>query len=272
MTLFKVLSAEEAEKAVRWKAPNISASTANIIHAKSPVSPLSHSSLQELAKAHALISLPQTSDNNATMETSAPALQAAQSQEKESLSTSPSLEQPTVGMLQSSYNEGYSQGYVDGTKALKDTHIAELAALISSMRRESESIVQEPVEKEVYALAIDIARVLLQREIELVPDTLAQLVKRGLEQLPSVNGGVKQVYLNPADLDIVQHELELKPEISLFPDDQLARGECRLQSQSSTVHAGLENWLEAMAVELGLLSSSSILDATGLSAENASVE
>jgi flagellar biosynthesis/type III secretory pathway protein FliH len=256
MTLFRVLSAEESEKAIRWKAPEVSASAANIIHAKSPVSPLSLSSLQ----SQALSNSPSVSLDNATAVTSAPELQAAKTQEKVPQPAATPLDQPTVGMMQSSYDDGYAQGYAEGTKALMESHVAELSTLISSIRRETETVEQGPVEKEVYALAIDIARILLQREIELVPDTLAQLVKTGLEQLPSTGGGVKQVYLNPIDVEIVRRELSDLPEIALVADDRLGRGECRLQSQSSTVHAGLENWLEMMAVELGLLSSASTSD------------
>jgi flagellar biosynthesis/type III secretory pathway protein FliH len=262
--MFRVLSAEEAEKAIRWKAPDVSASAAHIIHAKTPVSPLSLSSLQ----AEMLSNRTQATVNNATLVTSAPALQAAQTHEKVADPAAQALEQPSVGMMQSSYDEGYSQGYAEGTKALMESHVAELATLISSIRRETETVEQGPVEKEVYALSIDIARVLLQREIELVPDTLVQLVKSGLEQLPSASGGVKQVYLNPIDVEIVRRELGHLPELALVADDRLRRGECKLQSQSSTVHAGVENWLETMAVELGLLSSPSASDVTSSAAES----
>ncbi|MFT6300954.1 MAG: flagellar biosynthesis/type III secretory pathway protein FliH [Pseudomonadales bacterium] len=264
MTLFRVLSAEEAKKAVRWKAPEVNASAANIIHAKGPVSPLSPSSLQ----AEAFRNSSQSSLNNARTVTSAPALQAAQTQDKVSHSASAPLDQPTVGMMQTSYDDGYAQGYMEGTKALMESHVVELSALISSIRRETETVEQGLVEQEVYALSIDIARVLLQREIELVPDTLAQLVKSGLDQLPSTSGGVKQVYLHPVDVEIVRRELSQLPEVALVADDRLGRGECRLQSQSSTVHAGVENWLKVMAVELGLLSSSSTSEVESFSPES----
>jgi flagellar biosynthesis/type III secretory pathway protein FliH len=262
--MFRVLSAEEAEKAIRWRAPDVSASASHIIHAKNPVSPLSLSSLQ----AEALSNQSQATENNATLVTSAPALQAAQIQEKVADPATEALSQPSVGMMQSSYDEGYSQGYAEGTKALKESHVAELATLISSIRREAETVEQGPVEKEVYALSIDIARVLLQREIELVPDTLVQLVKSGLEQLPSAGGGIKQVHLNPIDVEIVRGELGQLPELALVADDRLGRGECKLQSQSSTVYSGVENWLETMAVELGILSSATASDVTSTSAES----
>lgn len=249
--MFRVLSAEEAENAVRWKAPEVNASTTNIIHAKGSVTPLSLSALQAEASNNVLPS----ALNNTAAVTSAPALQAAQTQEKIVQNNAAPMDQPSVGMMQSSYDEGYAKGYLEGTKALKESYVAELATLIASIRRETETVEQGPIEKEVYSLSIDIARVLLQREIELVPDALAQLVKAGLEQLPSADGGIKQVYLNPIDVEIVQRELEQLPDIALVADDRLGRGECRLQSQSSTVHAGVENWLETMAVELGLLSS-----------------
>lgn len=255
--MFRVLSAEEAEKAIRWKAPEISASAANIIHAKGPVSPLSLGSMQKDA-------FEKTSDNknfNTTAVTSAPALQAAQSHEKIAQSSTTPLEQPSVSMMQSSYDEGYEKGFSEGIKALMESHVAELATLIASIRRETEVVEQEPLEKEVYGLSIDIARVLLQREIELVPGTLSQLVKAGLEQLPSANSGVKQVHLHPIDVDIVRRELGQLPDIALVADERLERGECRLQSQSSTVHAGVENWLENMARELGVLTASGVYDA-----------
>jgi flagellar assembly protein FliH len=254
--MFRVLSAEEAEKAIRWKAPEVGASASHIIHAKSSVSPLSLSTLQAEAFTS---SLPQ-SVNNPTAVTSAPALQAAKTQESTAESSTVSIDQPSVGMMQSSYDEGYAKGYAQGTKALRESHVAELSTLIASIRAETETVEQGPVEKEVYALSIDIARVLLQREIELVPETVVQLVKTGLEQLSTSGGGVKQVFLNPVDVDIVRRELSQLPEVALVADDQLARGECRLQSQSSTVHAGLDNWLETMAVELGLLSSPSSIE------------
>ena len=262
--MFRVLSEEEAAKAIKWKAPDFGSTASHIVQARDVVSPVTLNSIEPGANAP---SLPVTAAV-ASAPTSAPALQAAQStQENISHSVSEALSSPSVDMLQSSYDDGFAQGYADGSKALRDTKIVELNNLISSITKATPPSQEDSLETEIYALSVDIARILLQREIQTEPDAMARLVKAGLDQLPSNASGPKQIYLHPLDAQLVKQELNDIPDSAFIVDETLVRGQCRIQSESSTVHAGLENWLSSMAVELGVLPENS--DAIDVSATHA---
>ncbi len=249
MTMFRVLSEEEAAKAIKWKAPDFGTTASHIVQARDVVSPVTLNSIEPGANAPSLPVTPAV----ASAPTSAPALQAAQSQENVPSSVSEALSSPSVDMLQSSYDDGFAQGYADGSKALRDTKIVELNNLISSITQSTPPSQEDSLESEIYGLSVDIARILLQREIRTEPDAMARLVKAGLDQLPSNTSGPKQIHLHPLDAQLVKQELNDIPESAFIVDETLTRGQCRIQSESSTVHAGLENWLSSMAVELGVL-------------------
>ncbi len=251
MTMFRVLSEEEAEKAIKWKAPDLSSPNSHVVHARETVSPVTLNAILAAAAADKP-TLP-VSPGIASTPTTAQALQAAQTQDVTPSSVSSLMSNPSVEMLQSSYDDGYAQGYAEGNKALRDVKIAELTTLIGSITQSLPPVQEDALEQEIYRLSIDIARILLQREMRSEPDALANLVKAGLEQLPSNASGPKQVYMNPQDAQIVAQELSELPDTAVLIDQKLARGECRIQSDSSTVHAGLENWLNSMATELGIL-------------------
>lgn len=248
MTMFRVLSEEEAAKAIKWKAPDFGSTASHIVQARDVVSPVTLNAIEPGADAPSLPVTP-----SASAPTSAPALQAAQSQENITPTVSDALSSPSVDMLQSSYDDGFAQGYAEGSKALRDTKIVELSNLVSSITQATPPPQEDSLENEIYGLSIDIARVLLQRELRTEPDALAQLVKAGLQQLPSNTGGPKQIYLHPLDAQMVKQELQELPDTSFLVDESLQRGQCRIQSESSTVNAGLENWLSSMAAELGVL-------------------
>lgn len=249
MTMFRVLSEEEAAKAIKWKAPDFGSTASHIVQARDVVSPVTLNAIEPGANAPSLPITPAA----ASTPTSAPALQAAQSQENTAPAMAEALSSPSVDMMQSSYDDGFAQGYADGSKALRDTKIAELSNLITAITQATPPVQEDALESEIYGLSIDIARVLLQRELSSEPDAMARLVKAGLDQLPSNASGPKKIFLNPIDIQWVKQELKDIPDTAFIVDESLVRGQCRIQSESSTVQAGLENWLNSMAVELGIL-------------------
>ncbi|MFK8077145.1 MAG: FliH/SctL family protein [Granulosicoccus sp.] len=261
--MFRVLSEEEAAKAIKWKAPDFGSSASHIVHAREVVSPVALNAIPPEEQAQS----PSVNSSDMSAPTSAPALQVAQAKESSTSTVSDALNNPSVDMLQTSYDDGFAQGYENGSKALRDTKVVELTRLLDSLTKNSPPVNEESLEEEIYGLSIDIARILLRREISTDADALARLVKAGLDQLPSNSQGAKQVYLHPLDAQLIQQELTELPETAFLIDETLARGESRIQSESSTVHTGLENWLSSMATQLGLQPSTDQVVASSDSAQ-----
>lgn len=254
--MFRVLSEEEAAKAIKWKAPDFGSTASHIVHARESVSPVALNSILPDSDAPSLPVIPTSN----SLPTSAPALQVAQSQENKPVLSSEAFTNPSVEMLQSSYDDGYAQGYADGSKALQDSKITELTKLLGSLTRATPAAREDDLEREIYGLSIDIARLLVHRELNTDPEALSNLVKAGLEQLPSNASGPKSVYLHPEDVKMLIKEAGEFSDTALIADDSLQRGQCRVQSETSTVHAGVENWLESIAAQFGLTSYSSNVD------------
>jgi flagellar assembly protein FliH len=287
--MFRVLSEEEASKAVRWRAPQLNNGRAKVANTRQVVSSLTQPAHQDIGELLAGAPLTTTMPQN---HTSAPELQA--SHPVAAASTTPSapspkfvasaglatanvpLPNPSADMLQTSYDEGYllgsekgylrgseegylrgseegqARGFAEGNAALHQETVVRLNGVITALNQSKIASDDTALEQEVLELSLEIARVLLRREIGVEPEALGNLVKQGLQQLPSSNDVMKSVRLHPLDAKVIRQLLIDTENLEVIDDPDLAQGDCIVESASSVVHAGLDDWLENMASQLGI--------------------
>ena len=275
--MFRVLSEEEASKAVRWRAPQLNNGSTKVANTRQVVSSLTQPPHQDIGNLMA--DVPLTTATPRT-HTSAPELQASHPVAAANMSPSahsPKLDasavsatanlplpNPSADMLQTSYDEGYARGtkegqargFTEGSAALHQQTVVRLNGVIAALNQSKIATNDTALEQEVLELSLEIARVLLRREIGVEPEALGSLVKQGLQQLPSSNGGMRSVRLHSLDAKVIRQLLIDTDNLEIVDDPDLAQGDCIVESASSVVHAGLDDWLENMASQLGIFPKS----------------
>jgi flagellar assembly protein FliH len=182
---------------------------------------------------------------------------------------------PSADMLQSSYDEGYARGYDEGARncatdgyskgreeghaagfaegnaALHLQSIAQLQTVIAELSNTASAVLDPSVEEEVLQMSIDIARLVIHAELQTSPELMVGLVQAGLSQLAEQTSVQHRVRLHPLDARIVRQAIS-GSELEIIDDASLAQGACRVESNASTVHAGVSDWLDQAAAQLGL--------------------
>ncbi len=162
---------------------------------------------------------------------------------------------PTVGGLErlqkQAYEEGYARGREEGRAAGREevaARAARLDALLGTLARPFEEL-DEQVEQELVRLALAIAQQLVRREVKADPGQIVAIVRDALAALPVSARGVR-LHLHPEDAQLVREVLSLgdaQRPWQIVEDPVLARGGCRVVSESSHIDASLEARLAALA-------------------------
>ncbi len=162
---------------------------------------------------------------------------------------------PTAGGLErlqkQVYEEGYAQGREEGRAAGREeiaACAARLDALLGALARPFEEL-DEQVEQELVRLALAIAQQLVRREIKADPGQIVAIVRDALAVLPVSARGVR-LHLHPEDAQLVNEVLSVgdaQRPWQIVEDPVLARGGCRVVSESSRIDASLEARLAALA-------------------------
>ncbi len=162
---------------------------------------------------------------------------------------------PTAGGLErlqkQAYEEGYARGREEGRTAGREevaARAARLDALLGVLARPFEEL-DEQVEQELVRLALAIAQQLVRREIKADPGQIVAIVRDALAALPVSARGVR-LHLHPEDAQLVHEVLPLgdaQRPWQIVEDPVLARGGCRVVSESSRIDASLEARLAALA-------------------------
>ena len=261
--MFRVLSEEESRSVTRWQAPDLGASAgtvANTPQQAHPRQPEKEASVRSLLGSLAL-------KPNAELATSAaPRLQTIgvvdvlASQASSNRHASESISATAVAgdeseaaahMLQSRYEEGYARGYAEGNAALHQHSVCELRTIISGLCEAGDQYRQADIEQQLVGLSMDIARLVIRREISIDPQTMYDIVVAGLEQLPGTGAAISYVHLHPLDANVVRlHLQEEEAAFRIVDDPLLDRGACRIESGASVVYAGMEDWLQSLSEQL----------------------
>lgn len=147
------------------------------------------------------------------------------------------------------HQEGYAKGEAEGRtqgeararaqyEAQWQQRLALAASLIEGLEHLAERT-RETLAEEIAALAVEIARRVLQDELRTSPERIVSLVRRLLEET-----GVPRltIRLHPEDLSLVHDALETeltKGGHRLIADAAIARGGCLVESETRVIDASL---------------------------------
>ncbi|MFK8079298.1 MAG: FliH/SctL family protein [Granulosicoccus sp.] len=258
--MFRVLSEEESKKVIRWQAPELGSSTAVVANTRQEAKPQPHKSD---AGVRTLLGSRDLKAGHHQSPASVPRLQSISSGDVfangamlKAGSADNSTIQVSAELLQTSYDEGYSRGFAEGNAALHQQSISELGKIINALEAASRCPEDTDLEQELVSLSMDIARIVIRREITLAPEVMHDIVVAGLELLASDSTG-QRVHLHPFDAAIVREQLSADSPLKVFDDPLLERGACHIESGSSAISAGIEDWLNNISTQLGVLTEAS---------------
>jgi len=160
------------------------------------------------------------------------------------------LQQPAIDMAQVE-KTAYENGFLQGEKA--GMAIAEKKVEVS-MRRYAEAIVAigklrsqlyAQVEREVVKLAIEVAKKIVHREVQVDRDIIQTLVKVALSHV--ADKSAVTVHLHPVDYNyLLEHRAELTRgaddgrDIVLLADKSIDRGGCLIETECGDIDARIE--------------------------------
>jgi len=161
------------------------------------------------------------------------------------------------------WEHGYAEGRAAGTAAAQqqmqaangeiERRAQQLQSICEFMTRPLAELDQQVLEQLV-TLAGAIARQIVRRELKLHPDEIVAVIRETVALLPA-NARDVRVHLHPEDGALVRERLSPASSDrawSIVEDPMLARGGCRVTSESSTIDAAVEQRLgAAIATVLG---------------------
>ena len=160
------------------------------------------------------------------------------------------------------WEHGFKDGHVEGVRkgeaelakriAEVDVKIAALEAIIGTLARPLEELDAE-VENELTRLALTIAKHLVRRELKIDPTQVIGIIRHTVSLLP-LGARNNKIHLHPDDAAIVREKLARPAgdqEWHLAEDPLMARGGCRLTTDTSSIDARFE--ASVAAVLSGLL-------------------
>lgn len=140
-------------------------------------------------------------------------------------------------IYQQAREEGSRVGYAEGqAKARSEAErLGRAATKLDAALSELDSGVAD----ELLALALELARQVVRREIEAHPNVLLDVVREALEQLPHQHAAI---YLNPEDASLVRSYIGdqlVHAGHRILEDTKLARGDCVLEAGGSHLDASV---------------------------------
>ncbi|WP_142804321.1 flagellar assembly protein FliH [Tepidiphilus sp. J10] len=156
------------------------------------------------------------------------------------------------------HQEGYAKGEAEGraqgeaqARAQYEAQWQQRLALADSLIEGLEHLAErtrEALAEEIAALAVEIARHVLQDELRTSPERIVSLVRRLLEEEGAPHLTIR---LHPEDLSLVREGLDAelaKGGHRLIADASIARGGCLVESDSHVTDATLPNrWRRLVA-------------------------
>jgi flagellar assembly protein FliH len=184
----------------------------------------------------------------------------------EDVRRTPGAALPTAAQLEQlhrkAYEDGYERGSADGFRfghqqglEAARTDIAEwvgrLDDLVSALDQPFRNL-DDQVEREVVSLVVAMVRQLVRREVKTDPGQIVGVVREALSILPVASRNI-QVLLHPEDAALVREVYALSAadlNWRVVEDPVIARGGCRVHTETSQVDATLESRLAALIAPL----------------------
>ncbi len=160
----------------------------------------------------------------------------------------------TAGKLEelqeAAYEEAFAKGHAEGLAAGAEEVRKRGERYDELLRALCEPFDQldDSVEKQLVELATTLVRQLFRREIRLDPTHIIGVVREAIQKLPIASRNA-QVHLHPDDATLVRESLapaEGEPAWSIVEDPLIARGGCKVTTDSSQIDATAEARLNAV--------------------------
>lgn len=150
-------------------------------------------------------------------------------------------------------DEGYQAGYEQGQAAAREE--AKRLGRAADRLQQSLAEMDQQVADELLALAMEIARQVVRREIAARPEAILDVVREALVQLPHQHA---VIYLHPEDASLVRSYLGDSLAHSghrLLEEPRLNRGDCLLEAGGSQLDATVATRWRRVLENLGLESA-----------------
>lgn len=173
----------------------------------------------------------------------------------------PSLEELQRRAVEAAFERGHAEGVLEGEERARRQLQSSLQALEAATKDlTSETLSwRDALARNLHALAIAVARQIVQRELRTDAETLEQIVSRALSHFQMEEAVT--VRLNPADLSLLStHALEATGgtaalpggrEIRWRPDGNVERGGCVVEGAERLVDGRVDTALLRLYQELG---------------------
>ncbi len=175
-----------------------------------------------------------------------------------SMLTAEQLEQ----LQKEAYDEGFELGKKEGFSYGHKESLAQGQMKIDGLIGQVESLMStldtplnqldEQVERELVELVISMVRQLVRREIRMEPSHIIGIVRESLSILPVSSRHIR-VHLHPEDAQLVRTIYDMSDKEQgwkIIEDPVLARGGCRVITETSQIDATLESRLAAMITRI----------------------
>lgn len=160
------------------------------------------------------------------------------------------------------YDEGFDEGRKKGFEYGHKEGLVKSAEQINQWSNHMDSLLttldtplkllDNQVERELVELVMSLVRQLVRREVKLDPNHIVGVVREALSILPVASRGVR-VVLHPDDAELIRQIYDVSDSElgwKIIEEPVLARGGCRVQTETSQVDASLESRLTALFAPL----------------------
>lgn len=150
-------------------------------------------------------------------------------------------------------DEHYARGLVDGERkaaAAAQQRINDTLAIVATATdklAEAANVAPGVLEENIATLAVIVARHIVQREVSLGADVVADLVRRSLTEFP-IDQAVR-IRVNPMDLALLTVAGDKAPitgrnEVSWLADNRITRGGCLIEGRDRIIDGRVDTALE----------------------------
>ncbi|MES2521530.1 MAG: FliH/SctL family protein [Gemmatimonadota bacterium] len=156
--------------------------------------------------------------------------------------------------------DAYARGRAEGERVARERATGELASAVSALESAVTDVQLHAArwtsnaEENIAALAVAVARHIVQHEVTVAPDTVRALVMRALVQLP-VDAPII-VRLHPDDIDacsalVMQDKAGRTPDIRWTADAHVLRGGCLIEGRERIIDGRIDTALERAYRSIG---------------------
>ncbi|MBX2836805.1 MAG: flagellar assembly protein FliH [Gammaproteobacteria bacterium] len=233
--MFRDLSTEESQLVKKWRAPNLSdlddKKPEQLGQSQETVGSFANDDVtirRLVAESHDSLQAPDEDDEIKV----------------DNPHASLAIASPSADMLQQAYDEGHSAGLQASQSTVDTSAVDALVSVLNSLAPQKYQM-DSDIEQEIVLLAKAIAKMLIQQELTTHDSVITNIVKKALAQIPKVAES-PTVYLSPEDLTAIQNIENTSIQAQLVPDNDLNRGDCRVESGASILYSGLDDLVQSV--------------------------